>query len=175
MGNKKFAVSFEKPELIVPANPTPHEIKLLSDIDDQHGLRLHFSITMFYDINNIIPNSSIIRGSKEDPVWIIKEAIAKALVYYYPIAGRLIEGPNKKLIVNCNGEGILFVEAHADVRIKQLQDVNVMYELPCPKEFLVDIPSSLSIVACPLMLIQVSFCLFISHVTTLSSRGKDTN
>ncbi|KAF9588456.1 hypothetical protein IFM89_010215 [Coptis chinensis] len=91
-----------EPELLAPAKPTPYECKALSDIDDQHGLRFQ------------IPNLHFYRNSKgmqgRDPVKVIKEATAKTLVYYYPFAGRLREGPNDKLIVECTGEGILFIE-----------------------------------------------------------------
>ena len=35
-----FKVHRREPELIKPAKPTPHEFKLLSDIDDQEGSNL---------------------------------------------------------------------------------------------------------------------------------------
>lgn len=93
---------------------------------------------------------------KNDPIEVIKEALAKALVYYYPYAGRLIEGPNKKLMVNCSAEGVLFVEGIAEVRLEQLRD---FMHPPCQglEEFLLDIPagSTSRMVGSPLMLIQV--------------------
>ncbi|KAM1909405.1 hypothetical protein ACFX13_038161 [Malus domestica] len=41
-----------------------------------------------------------------DPVKVIREALSRALLYYYPLAGRLREGPNIKLRVThltCGG------------------------------------------------------------------------
>lgn len=98
---------------------------------------------------------------KDDPAKVIREALAKALVYYYPFAGRLKEGHNRKLMVDCTGEGILFVEGDADVTLAQLGDT---IRPPCPyiEEFLHDVPGSKAILGCPLLLIQVyiyKFCI----------------
>lgn len=141
-----FFVMRSQPQLIVPAVPTPHEQKQLSDIDDQQGLRFQIPFLIFYR------NHPSLKG--KDPLSIIREALGKALVFYYPFAGRLIEGPNRKLVVDCTGEGILFIEADADVTIDQLGDT---IQPPCPytDEFLYDVPGSSSILGCPLLLIQV--------------------
>ncbi|KAK4349448.1 hypothetical protein RND71_032203 [Anisodus tanguticus] len=56
----------------------------------------------------------------KDPAIFIKDGLSKTLVFYYPLAGRIIEGPNRKLMVNCNSEGILFVEADANVELEKL-------------------------------------------------------
>ncbi|TQD86165.1 hypothetical protein C1H46_028338 [Malus baccata] len=96
-----------QPELITPAKPTPQETKFLSDIDDQESLRFQVPVIMCYKANPSL-------NKNRNPVKAIREALSRALVYYYPLAGRLREGPNRKLVVDCNGEGILFVEASAD-------------------------------------------------------------
>lgn len=48
----------------------------------------------------------------------IKEALAKVLVYYYPLAGKLVEDSDGKLIVDCTGEGAVFVEAVSDYELQ---------------------------------------------------------
>lgn len=90
-----------------------------------------------------------------DPTKVIKDALSKTLVFYYPLAGRLIEGPNGKLMVNCNGEGILFTEAYADVELEVLGE---SIKPPCPylEDLLYNVPGSDGIIDCPLMMIQVT-------------------
>ncbi|KDP43343.1 hypothetical protein JCGZ_25448 [Jatropha curcas] len=92
-----FKVYRREPELLVPSNPTPHEFKLLSDIDDQDSLRFHMPLVQFYRYDPSMKG--------KDPVKVIREAIGKTLVFYYPFAGRLREGPERKLMVECTGEG----------------------------------------------------------------------
>ena len=48
-----FSVRHCEPELIVPPAPTPYELKQLSDIDDQEGLRFHLPFIMFYSNKSI--------------------------------------------------------------------------------------------------------------------------
>ncbi|KAJ6416143.1 hypothetical protein OIU84_004862 [Salix udensis] len=143
----KLTVKRCEPQLIPPSEPTPHELKPLSDIDDQRGTRSHFPFIMFYHGNPSMKG--------KDPAVAIKEALGKALVFYYPLAGRVIEGPRGKLLVDCTGEGILFVEADADVTVDQLGD---SIQPPCSyiEEFLHDVPGSSGVLGCPLLLIQVT-------------------
>ncbi|KAL5205648.1 hypothetical protein ABZP36_033857 [Zizania latifolia] len=44
----------------------------------------------------------------------LREALAKALVPFYPLAGRLAVGRGGRLEIDCNGEGALFVVAKAN-------------------------------------------------------------
>ncbi|KAI8530871.1 hypothetical protein RHMOL_Rhmol11G0093300 [Rhododendron molle] len=142
-----FTVTRQEPRLVVPAEPTPRELKQLSDIDDQEGLRFQVPVIMFYESNPFMEG--------EDPVSVIREGLAKALSFYYPFAGRLVEGPNRKLLVDCTSEGVLFVEADAEVELNRLGDV-ILPESPMMKELLHDVPGSDGILGCPLLLIQVT-------------------
>ncbi|KAE8679021.1 Benzyl alcohol O-benzoyltransferase [Hibiscus syriacus] len=142
-----FKVHRREPELIAPAKPTPKEYKLLSDIDDQEGLRVQLPIIQFYQ------HSPSMYG--KDPVRVLKEALAQTLVFYYPFAGRLREGPHRKLIVDCTGEGLMFIEADADVTLKQFGDA-LQPPFPCLEELLYDVPGSSGMLNCPLLLIQVT-------------------
>ena len=142
-----FKVSRKNPELIAPAKATPHEFKLLSDIDDQDGLRFQIPVIQFY-------RSQEGKGIM-DPVKAIRDAVAKALVSYYPFAGRLRERAARKLVVECTGEGVMFIEADADVTLKQFGEA-LHPPFPCLKELLYDVPGSTQLLNCPLLLIQVT-------------------
>ena len=76
----KFTVQRRPEVLVAPAAPTPHELKRLSDFDDQDSLRFQVPAIQFYRRNESM-------GGK-DPVQVIRDALAKALVPYYPFAGR---------------------------------------------------------------------------------------
>ncbi|GKB72067.1 benzyl alcohol O-benzoyltransferase-like protein [Tanacetum coccineum] len=142
-----FNVRRRAPELIAPASPTPRELKPLSDIDDQEGLRFQIPVIQFYR-----PTANM---KNKDPVSVIREALAKVLVFYYPFAGRLKEGPARKLMVDCTGEGVLFIEAEADVTLKQFGDA-LQPPFPCLEELLYDVPGSGGVLDSPLLLIQVT-------------------
>ncbi|GKC86395.1 hypothetical protein Tco_1142112 [Tanacetum coccineum] len=51
-----FTVQRHTPEVIVPAKPTPRELKPLSDIDDQEGLRFQDAgVSLVLRIDNTLP------------------------------------------------------------------------------------------------------------------------
>ncbi|KAF3448154.1 hypothetical protein FNV43_RR08865 [Rhamnella rubrinervis] len=86
-----FHVKRREPEIVVLAKPIARELKKLSYIDDQEGMRSLFGLFWFY--NN---NDSLSKQGKE-PVKVIREALGRALVYYYPLAGRLVKDPARVL------------------------------------------------------------------------------
>ncbi|KAI4368266.1 hypothetical protein MLD38_016841 [Melastoma candidum] len=142
-----FAVRRHDPMLIRPAESIPHEYKRLSDIDDQDTFRFQVPVIQFYAHDS----SAVPR----DPAPVIREALAKALVYYYPLAGRLRELPGRKLVVDCTGEGVLFIEADADITLEQFGDA-LQPPFPSFEELLYDVPGSAGIVDSPLLLVQVT-------------------
>lgn len=145
-----FTVRRQKPVLVAPSGSTPHEFKRLSDIDDQDGLRFHIPVIQFYR------NDPSMGG--RDQAKVIREALARALVFYYPFAGRLREAAGRKLVVECTGEGILFIEADADVRLEQFGD-ELQPPFPCLEELVYNVPGSDGVLDCPLLLIQVMIYL----------------
>lgn len=145
----EIKVKRHEPALIVPENPTKNETLELSDIDDQQGVRVQGAVIMSFK-----RRSNSIKG-EDDPAKVIKEALAKTLHYYYPFAGRVREtGHHRKLVVDCNGEGVLFIEADANVT---LNDIQTQIIPPCPllDDLLFDVPGSTGIIDCPLLLFQV--------------------
>lgn len=145
-----FTVRRRPAVLVAPAAPTPREIKRLSDLDEQGVLRMQIPTILLYRRNELA-------GGK-DPARVIREAVAKALVHYYPLAGRLREQDEdglRKLAVDCTAEGVLFVEADADVNLhEQFGDAPVP-PFPCLEELIFDVPGSSDILNSPLLLFQV--------------------
>lgn len=98
-----------EPSLIRPSAPTPGGSLYLSNLDDQHFLR--FSIKYLYLFKTAVPTETL------------KQSLSQVLVDYYPLAGRLrrsCQGDDRKLEVDCNGEGALFAEASMDVTAEEL-------------------------------------------------------
>ncbi|KAH1030508.1 hypothetical protein J1N35_042682 [Gossypium stocksii] len=91
----------------------------------------------------------------KDIAEVIKEALAQTLVFYYPFAGRLKEGANGKLIVECNSEEVKFIKADANVTLQQFGEP-LQPPFPCFKELLFDVPGSQAMLNGPLLLIQVT-------------------
>ncbi|KAH9610717.1 hypothetical protein KSS87_003668 [Heliosperma pusillum] len=151
MNNKTslvFKVTRQAPEFITPAQPTPYEVKLLSDIDDQAGLRMHVPGIQFY---RAAPS---MLGA--DPAKVIKEAVSKALVLFYPLAGRLREKEGGKLVVECTAEGVLFTEADAEVKLDEFSEAQLHPPIPCMDELLFDVPGYDGVLNSPILLIQVT-------------------
>ncbi|GAU11595.1 hypothetical protein TSUD_345870 [Trifolium subterraneum] len=158
-----FTVRRRPPVLVPPAASTPSEVKLLSDIDDQEGLRFNIPFIFIYR-----HEPSMI----EDPVKVLRHALSHTLVYYYPFAGRIREGVGRKLMVDCTGEGVMFVEAEADVTLDEFGD-SLQPPFPCFQELLNDVADSELIIDRPIRLIQDVLALteFQSSVTRLKCGG----
>ncbi|OEL28965.1 Benzyl alcohol O-benzoyltransferase [Dichanthelium oligosanthes] len=149
MATLTFAVRRRDPELVGSARPTPRETKHLPDIDDREVIRRQMPNVYFY------------RGGSradDDPAGVIRRALGEALVPYYPLAGRLREVEARKLVVDCTGDGVLFVEADADLRLAGLQAATggLRPPFPCMDQLLYDVEGSSGLAGCPLLLIQVT-------------------
>lgn len=139
----RFMVQRKATELVIPAGPTPRELKRLSDIDDQNGLRFHIPVIQFYRCDTSM--------SGRDPAAVVRDAVARALVHYYPFAGRLRELECRKLAIDCTGEGVLFIEANADVRLEHFGDA-LQTPFPGLEELVFDVPGSSEVLGTPLLL-----------------------
>ncbi|XP_044424256.1 acyl transferase 1-like [Triticum aestivum] len=144
----KFTARRSMPEPVAPARPTPRETKILSDVDDCYDLRVYsFVIEFFHCRPGGHPTTT--------PAKAVKAALAESLVYYYPIAGRLREVPGNKLVVDCTGEGAVFVEASADVGLEEFGHPPPRPPYPCVEELLCDAGDTTVMVGKPLFFIQV--------------------
>ncbi|CAI9754679.1 unnamed protein product [Fraxinus pennsylvanica] len=91
----------------------------------------------------------------EDAVQVIKDALSKVLVHYYPLAGRLAISPEMKLIVDCTGEGAVFVEAETDCKLEDLGDITKPDPITLGK-LVYDIPGAKNILEIPPLVAQVT-------------------
>lgn len=147
MKSFRFKLTRKAAVLIPPSLPTPKDFLYLSNLDDQAGLRCYMRALLFYRSNSS-------KKCDKDPARIIREGLAKVLVHYYPFAGRLRDAPAGKLIVDCTGEGVLFVEADADVDLEQFGEMRS--PIACTDQLLHDDLVSENVTNSPLMLIQVT-------------------
>ncbi|KAF8009722.1 hypothetical protein BT93_J0649 [Corymbia citriodora subsp. variegata] len=93
--------------LISPSEPTPSKILALSAVDSQLFLGFTIEYLLLYK-----PRPGSDRGHVTAR---LKAALARALVPYYPFAGRVRARPDgSRLEVVCRAQGALFVEAVAD-------------------------------------------------------------
>ncbi|RWR85075.1 transferase family protein [Cinnamomum micranthum f. kanehirae] len=101
-----------QPIYIYPKSPTPKHFLYLSNLDDQKFLR--FSIKYLYLYKKGVCLETL------------KSSLSRALVDYYPLAGRLrvsTEG-GQKLEVDCNGEGAIFAEAFMDFTAEEFLQIS---------------------------------------------------
>uniref|UniRef100_A0A453SM13 Uncharacterized protein n=1 Tax=Aegilops tauschii subsp. strangulata TaxID=200361 RepID=A0A453SM13_AEGTS len=143
-----FTVRRGEPVLVSPAEQTPRETKTLSDIDDGEGMRFYSSGIHLYRAN---PDKQGV-----DPAAVIREALARALVPYYPLAGRLREEAGRKLVVDCEAQGVMFVEADVDLTAADFGDVQSP-PFPCFEQFILEsttVAGVESVIDRPLLYIQ---------------------
>ncbi|KAF8394001.1 hypothetical protein HHK36_020203 [Tetracentron sinense] len=85
---------------------------------------------------------------------VIKQALAKVLVYYYPLAGSLTLNSDRKLMVNCTGEGVPFAEAISDSEIEVLGDVTLLNDLSKLRNLVLTFDSAGNVTELPLLTVQ---------------------
>ncbi|CAO2209094.1 unnamed protein product [Urochloa humidicola] len=107
---------------VAPSEATPRKGLWLSSLDLLMAKRGH--TPTFYLFNHNVAASDFFDVAR------LKEAMAKALVPFYPLAGRLGVDSSGRMEIDCNGEGALFVVANADgITIDEIKDVKPSPEL----------------------------------------------
>ncbi|KAL9170169.1 hypothetical protein ABFS82_04G126700 [Erythranthe guttata] len=108
-------------ELVKPSSPTPTKLRefKLSFIDERipHS---YIPLILYYFGDNYNININNIR--------VIKSSLSDALVRFYPLAGRM----KGQALLDCNDQGVLYIEANADAAITDVirsVDLDVLDEL----------------------------------------------
>ncbi|KAJ4801885.1 HXXXD-type acyl-transferase family protein [Rhynchospora pubera] len=102
--SRKRMVEVLESSFVVPSDETPKGRLWLSNLDQvaPRGFGGHVS---FYNKSEATSFFSI---------EVLKASLAKALVLYYPLAGRYIVGSDGRVELDCNAEGCFFVRAQIE-------------------------------------------------------------
>lgn len=117
------------PELVPPAGPTPGGTLPLSSIDKTAAVRVSV---------DFIQVSPLAVGDQDAAVAAMRDGFARALVPYYPVAGRIKDVSPGEPVVDCTGQGVWFVEAAASCALADVN--NLERPLLIPKEELLPRP-----------------------------------
>ncbi|XAR67875.1 Omega-hydroxypalmitate O-feruloyl transferase [Bertholletia excelsa] len=142
--NFELVVKQGEPTLVTPAEETEKSLYFLSNLDQNIAVIVR-TVYCFKSEEK----------SNEEAAEVIKKALSKVLVHYYPLAGRLIISAEGKLIVDCTGEGAVFVEAEANCTIEEIGDSTKPDPVTLGK-LVYDIPGAKNILAIPPLVAQVT-------------------
>ncbi|XP_051180354.1 putrescine hydroxycinnamoyltransferase 1 [Lolium perenne] len=133
--------------LVTPSTETPRRALWLSPLDLFYANRGHIPLVSFY-------RPSCSGATDFFDVTRLKTALSKALVPFYPLAGRLDVGQDSRLQINCDGQGALFLVAHtSSLTVEDLSDFK-----PSPELRRLLVPHLNSAEAAPIICaIQVTF------------------
>ncbi|XP_004297519.1 PREDICTED: omega-hydroxypalmitate O-feruloyl transferase-like [Fragaria vesca subsp. vesca] len=137
-------VKKEEPTLVPPAAETEKGLYFLSNLDQNIAVVVR---TLYY-------YKSDSKGN-EDVVEVMKKALSDVLVHYYPLAGRLSISTEGKLIVDCTGDGAVFVEAEANCEMKEVGDITKPDPVTDGK-LIYDVPGANNILEIPPLVVQVT-------------------
>lgn len=83
---------------------------------------------------------------------VLKEALSRALVLFYPMAGRLKRDEDGRIEIDCNAEGVLFVEAETSSVVDDFGDFAPTMEL---RKLIPPVDYSDGISSYPILVLQV--------------------
>uniref|UniRef100_A0A6N2L7W2 Shikimate O-hydroxycinnamoyltransferase n=1 Tax=Salix viminalis TaxID=40686 RepID=A0A6N2L7W2_SALVM len=143
-GGDTMKINTKESIIVRPSQDIPQQRLWVSNMDLLHP-RYYLPTVYLYK-----PNGSSDFFEAE----VIKEALRKVLVPFYPVAGRLARDENGRIEINCNGEGVLLVVADTDSTTEELGEfmpsMKLRQLIPTVDTNLEDISRN------PLLLLQVT-------------------
>ncbi|KAG8643911.1 hypothetical protein MANES_11G083300v8 [Manihot esculenta] len=140
----QLVVKHGEPTLVAPEMETDKGLYFLSNLDQNIAVIVRTIYCFKSD-----------EEGNETAAEVIKNALKKVLVHYFPLAGRLTISSEGKLIIDCNGEGAVFVEAEANCAMEEIGDISK----PDPDtlgKLVFDIPDAKNILQMPPLVAQVT-------------------
>ncbi|KAJ0750960.1 putative quinate O-hydroxycinnamoyltransferase [Helianthus annuus] len=130
--------------MVRPAEETPI-IKLCTSSLDRNTPNSHTLTVYFYRPNG---------AANFFDTKVMKDALSRALVTFYPLAGRFKLGEDGRVEIDCLGQGALFLEAESDGIIDDFGDFAPTSE---SLKLIPMVDSSLGIDSYPLLISQVTY------------------
>ncbi|GAV79183.1 Transferase domain-containing protein [Cephalotus follicularis] len=140
-----ISVTRLEPIIIQPETKISNGSYFLSNLD--HATPVLMQTLYLYKLDG--------KRSGEGACDVMKKALAKVLVHYYPLAGRIRVGPDGKFSVLCTHEGVPFVEAVADCQVDVLGDI-IAPDYAVLRKLVYVVPGAEDISEMPLMTAQVT-------------------
>ncbi|XP_057835024.2 hydroxycinnamoyltransferase [Cryptomeria japonica] len=106
-------VKVGRTSVVKPAIQTPTQTMFLSNLDFSWLPFNNVQRLFFYTQSPLNDYSSLIQG--------MRESLSSILVYFYPLAGRLKKGESGRMEVDCNDEGVEFMEASINIPFQDLE------------------------------------------------------
>ncbi|XP_073317598.1 shikimate O-hydroxycinnamoyltransferase-like [Primulina huaijiensis] len=130
--------------VVAPAAATPNVSLWIANVDVV-AASYHLSSVYFYRPT----------GAEDffDPA-VLKEALGRVLVPFYPLAGRLKRDGNGRLEIDCKAEGVLFVEAECEGVVDDFGDFAPTMEL---RRLIPAVDYTPGISSYPLSVLQVTY------------------
>ncbi|PIA64944.1 hypothetical protein AQUCO_00100424v1 [Aquilegia coerulea] len=113
-----FTVIRSSGNIVRPSESTPSVTLNLSAIDKLPIYRM--------DVKSL----HVFKHGGENASKVICEALSKALVPYYPLAGRIKETPDGELQIACTGDGAWFIEAYTDCSLESVNCLDNILLVP---------------------------------------------
>lgn len=145
MNELKMNITIRKSTMVPPISETPKEVIWNANVDLVVP-RMHVASVYFYRPTG---SPDFFDGD------IIREAIGKSLVPFYPMGGRLIRQEDGRVAINCQGQGVLFVEADSEAYIDDFGDFACH---PAMQELVPKVKPTEDLESYPLLVLQVSQC-----------------
>ncbi|RZC93370.1 hypothetical protein C5167_035885 [Papaver somniferum] len=137
-------INIKESTMVRPAEETPHRNLWNSNLDLVVAPKFHTPCVYFYRPDG---------ASNFFDSTLLKEALSKVLVPFYPVAGRLIRDENGRVEIDCNGEGVLFVEAETTSVIDEFGDFAPTLEF---RQLIPTVQFSGDMSSYPLLVVQVT-------------------
>ena len=147
-------IDIKRSTVVKPAAETPRRAIWNSSLDLVVS-NMHTPSVYFY-------RPPAIAAGKFFDAGVLKEALAKVLVEFYPLAGRLSRDATGRIEINCNAEGVLFVEAETSAAVDDFGDFAPTPEL---KRLIPAVDVSGGISSYPLAVFQVLLTNYESNDT----------